>query len=216
VTQVLGLRSPGLRRVAALTAGMTALAATVVLTTLLHTPDETSALASDGEGAAPRTVAAGPPPIAHAALPHSAPIRVQLPTLGVDTAVVALGRTPSGGADVPGHASTVGWLVDGPTPGEAGTAVLTGHIELAFERGSFFSLHSLRPRDTVRVVRADGRIGVFTVYRVEEVAQQHALAHATGPTDEPELRLLTAVNPVDARDPALVVSARLTAVTEGA
>ncbi|EHK87817.1 peptidase C60, sortase A and B [Saccharomonospora azurea SZMC 14600] len=220
VATPLSLRPPELRRVGVVAAGLMALAAlatTVVATTLLHPSDDQpmSALSSDAERATPRTLAAEAAPVPHSALPESTPTRVAIPALGVDATVVGLGRTPSGVAEVPGHASAVGWLADGPTPGETGTSVLTGHTDFAHERGSFFSLHLLRPGDTVRVARADRSIGAFTVYRVEELAPKYALAHATAPSNHPELRLLTAANSNDGGGATLVVSARLTAAVEG-
>ncbi len=217
VATPLRTRPPELRQAGAVAAVVALLAATVVATTLIRPEadgDPTPTLPPGTENPAPRTIAAAPAPTARDALAESSPTRVEIPSLGVDVdAVVGLGRTPAGVVEVPAHATAVGWLTSEPTPGEAGTSVLTGHTAFAYERGSFFSLELLRPGDTVWITRTDGKVAVFSVYRVEELPQKYALDHATLPTDHPELRLLTASGGFGSprADTAVVVSARLTA-----
>ncbi|TLW92253.1 class F sortase [Saccharomonospora piscinae] len=221
----LGSRHSEPRRIgvaAAAVVTVATLTAAVVGTTLLrpHLSGEADPLGPAAEpgppSTAPHTLAAGAAPLAHEALPSSSPVRVRIPALGVDTESIArLGRTPSGAAEIPGHLSTVGWLDSTPAPGRAGASVLMGHTQVSYERGVFYALGSLRPGDTVHVARSDGSEAVFTVFRVEEVDQSDALGHAQRVTHAPDLRLLTTAGEFDHQgdDPAVMVSARLTATT---
>ncbi|CAM3043208.1 class F sortase [Saccharomonospora xinjiangensis] len=226
MTMTLSTRPPELRRSRGLAASvvvvvaLATLATAVVTTTLLRSQADGqpgSPLSPGAERAAPHVIDSRTPPIAHDALPASPPSAIEIPALGISTeAVVGLGRTPGGVAEVPANAAAVGWLASTPTPGEAGASVLTGHTDFTHERGLFFALDTLRSGDTVRVTRADGRIAVFTVYRVEGLPGEYALDHATRDTAHPELRLLTAPGAVGqaTRAETLIVSARLTSVIE--
>jgi len=100
-------------------------------------------------------------------LPPSDPVRLQIPALGVTSAVVGLGLRRNGSMEVPAGAFPVGWYVGGPTPGELGPAVIAGHVDWKGERGAFYGLRELRPGDAVVVDRADGTAAAFRVDRVE-------------------------------------------------
>ncbi|NIJ11296.1 sortase (surface protein transpeptidase) [Saccharomonospora amisosensis] len=92
--------------------------------------------------------------------------------------------------------------------------MLTGHVRFAYERAAFLRLVELRPGDEVAVGRADGSTAVFTVYGVERLPTESALARASAHTEHPDLRLLTATGyagPGARSTEAILVSARLTA-----
>ncbi|MET7834829.1 class F sortase [Micromonospora sediminicola] len=115
-----------------------------------------------GASAAPTTErpgAAGP------ALPRSTPVRVVIPRIGVDADIVPVATDDDGALEVPPleRPEVAGWYHPGPAPGESGNAVLVGHVDSQHGPAVFFDLGRLRPGDTVRVVRADGRTAVFTV-----------------------------------------------------
>lgn len=161
------------------------------------------------------TLAAAAPPPAHDPLTASTPVRLRIPAIELTTdSLIALGRTPSGVTEVPGHARAIGWLDETRTPGERGASVLAGHVDFAYERGAFFRLPELRPGDEVAVGRTDGSTAVFTVYRIERVPTDSAYALAAAHTRHPDLRLVTAASHADVAagdTDAIVVSARLTA-----
>ncbi len=74
--------------------------------------------------------------------------RLSIPSLKIDTAIQPVGLTKEGNMGVPSSESDVGWLKQGPKPGEAGNAVLAGHFDSA--RGGsavFYNLHKLKPGD---------------------------------------------------------------------
>lgn len=62
----------------------------------------------------------------------------------------------NGQMDVPDNVTDVAWYEYGPRPGEAGSAVLAAHVDLAGRGyGVFFDLRELDVGDTIIVIGAD-------------------------------------------------------------
>ncbi|MEV6172755.1 class F sortase [Streptomyces sp. NPDC051954] len=154
--------------------------------------------------AAPTTgdvAAVGRPPDAElppAAKPLGAalPQRIDIPYLGVQAPVVARGLDAQGAVDPPpfDQAGVVGWYAGGAKPGAAGTALMVGHVDTATRPAVFYKISALKPGETVRVIRDDGKVAEFTVDDVQVVTRDHFDAHqAYGPhqTGRAELRLIT-------------------------
>jgi hypothetical protein len=122
---------------------------------------------------AARPRAAGPPP--GLVLKASAPVRVDIPRIGVHSRLLSLGLEHDGTLEVPPlkQAQLAGWYDKGPTPGEPGPAVIVGHVDTKKGPAVFYELGKLRPRDTVDVTRKDGGIAAFTVDSVEHVPKAH-------------------------------------------
>lgn len=99
-------------------------------------------------------------------LARSAPVRIVIPRLGVDAQVRPLARDRAGGLDVPPRATVAGWYAGGTSPGEPGSAVITGHAH-DYRGGPaiFARLDRLVPGDRVTVYRADRTVARFTVDR---------------------------------------------------
>ena len=76
--------------------------------------------------------------------PVGAPLRLQIPAIGVDAPIVPVGLRSDGAMEVP-PAAEVGWYRLGPRPGEPGSAVLAGHIDFDGRPGAFFELLSIPP-----------------------------------------------------------------------
>jgi sortase (surface protein transpeptidase) len=104
------------------------------------------------------------------ASPPAPPARIELPSLGVDTAVVPVGVNSDGLMDIPPDVSTVGWYRFGPAPGAAaGSAVLSGHVDDHIQGvGVFGRIGDLGPGDTVRIVDEAGVTRDFSVLSREE------------------------------------------------
>jgi hypothetical protein len=98
----------------------------------------------------------------------SAPVRVQVPSIGVDSTLMDLGLRADGSLEVPPAAFPAGWYTGAPTPGELGPAIIVGHIDWAGVDGVFYRLHSLLPGAEIDVTRADGSTAVFRVLSVHE------------------------------------------------
>jgi sortase (surface protein transpeptidase) len=131
-------------------------------------------------------------------LPLSAPVRLEIPAIGVSTPLVRLGLNPDGTMQVPGNFQVAGWFTGAPQPGQLGPAVIAGHVDSRTGPAVFYRLRDLRPGDQVRVVRADRRMVRF---RVDSLASypKHALpAEAVyGATTAPALRLITCAGSFD-------------------
>ena len=125
---------------------------------------------------------------------RSAPVSVQIPAIGVNARVISLGVAAGGEIGVPplSEPMVASWYNLGPAPGQAGTAVLLGHVDAASVGPAvFYSLGALRPGDLVYVRRRDARTAVFRVTAVRmypEDAFPAARIYAGG--GRPELRLI--------------------------
>ncbi|MDN3022617.1 class F sortase [Streptomyces sp. S.PB5] len=124
------------------------------------------------------------------------PQRIDIPGLGVQAPVVARGLDREGAVDAPPYdqAGVVGWYAAGVRPGAAGTALMVGHVDTETRPAVFYKLSMVKPGETVRVIRDDGRVAEFTVDDVEVVTREHFDARqAYGPRERgrAELRLIT-------------------------
>ncbi|GGT14074.1 class F sortase [Streptomyces chromofuscus] len=145
--------------------------------------------------------AAGRPPIA--ALPPAAepltgalPQRLDVPGLGIQAPVVARGLDAQGAVDPPPYdqPGVVGWYAAGAKPGTAGTALMVGHVDTATRPAVFYKLSTLRPGQTVRVIRDDGKVAEFTVEDVTVLSRDRFDAQQAYGARKPgraELRLIT-------------------------
>jgi sortase (surface protein transpeptidase) len=99
---------------------------------------------------------------------RSTPVRIQIPAIGVDSKLMALGLRDDGSLEVPPTGFPAGWFTQAPTPGELGPAVIAGHVDWAGSPGVFFSLRDLAPGDTITVAREDGSRARFLVDSVQQ------------------------------------------------
>ncbi|WP_051837698.1 class F sortase [Streptomyces sp. NRRL F-2580] len=120
----------------------------------------------------PRT-AAGPLRTVTGPLRAARPLRLRIPSLGVDVPLT-------------GDRDEVVWDTDGPAPGAAGTAVVTAEG---------LRLGELRRGRTIEIPRADSRTAVFTVVRVSP----GGATAREDPVGRPQLRLLSGETAVLAR-----------------
>ena len=137
-----------------------------------------------------------PVPVApDAALPASLPVRVEVPSIGVDAALMELVtqangeiETPPGDAGSPG-----GWYKYSPTPGQTGSAIILGHVNTnTSSEGLFYRLHELTPGQAITVTRADGTAAVFTVDKIDVYPKASFPAvEVYRNADRPEVRLIT-------------------------
>ncbi len=133
------------------------------------------ALIGDRGPSNPRVaVLAGPSTSVHAvvvslpATSRSQPVKLKIPALGVSTTVGKLGLQPDDQVMVPTSIHTVGWYIDGPSPGQMGSAVILGHVDSTQGEGVFFNLKSLKSGDRIIVTSTNG---VMTTFKVTKVVQ---------------------------------------------
>lgn len=121
-----------------------------------------------------------------------APVRLRIPQLRVDTPLQRLGRTASGEIAVPSSPRVAGWYAEGPRPGQAGPAVILGHVDWSGGPAVFFRLTELRPGAAVSVVREDGSTVTFRVTGLSQVPKDRFPTDLVySPTLQPALRLVT-------------------------
>jgi hypothetical protein len=121
-----------------------------------------------------------------------APVRLSVPTAGIDTPLAAIDLDATGALVPPSDNLVAGWYRSGPAPGEVGPAVLTGHVDSVAGPAVFFRLRDVAVGDPVSVTRTDGTTVAFTVTRVARFPK-HAFptAEVYAPTPRAELRLIT-------------------------
>ncbi|GAA2935387.1 class F sortase [Streptomyces violaceus] len=139
------------------------------------------------EGAVP---AKGARPLA-----RSAPVRLLVPAIGVDTPVIRLGLAPDGTVEVPPVTADdrAGWYRHSPTPGRTGPSVILGHVTVGtYGDGVFRHLDRLRRGDRIVARLENGTAAEFAVTAVRTTPKTDFPADDVyGDVDRPELRLIT-------------------------
>jgi sortase (surface protein transpeptidase) len=128
--------------------------------------------------------------------PTPVPVRLEIPSIGVDTGLMELGREPDGTVEVPKGPhqwDMAGWYAEGTRPGDPGSAVILGHVDSRRDGPAvFYRLRELRPGDQITVTRADGSTVGFTVERTEQYPKtRFPTDDVYYPTLTPGLRLVT-------------------------
>ena len=125
-------------------------------------------------------------------MPRSAPIRVIIPAIGVDSGLVRLGLNRNGTLQVPPNGFPAGWFTGAPTPGENGPAIIAGHVHWAGRAGVFAQLAQLKSGDTITVTRQDHSTAAFQVSKLKQYPKATFPSAAVyGDIDHPGLRLIT-------------------------
>ena len=130
---------------------------------------------------------------------HGLPMRLLIPSIGVDTSIESMGLTKSGGMDAPSKATTAGWYKYGAIPGDKGSAVLDGHIVgLRGEAGVFFNLHKLQVGDSLSVIDGKGQTTTFKVRGVRAYNQNEEHDEVFNSQDKAHLNIITCAGEWDA------------------
>lgn len=120
------------------------------------------------------------------------PLRVRVPTIGVDSPLVGLGIDGTGALVPPADFGRAGWFTGGPVPGAVGPSVIAGHVDSRTGPAVFFRLDELETGDEVLVDRSDGTTARFTVTGADRFPKDRFPTQAVyGPTPHAELRLIT-------------------------
>ncbi|MEG9247319.1 class F sortase [Arthrobacter sp. Soc17.1.1.1] len=167
-------------------------------------PAASSPAAVATPSAAPSTPAAGAPgetapgPAAPAelpVLPASAPVTLEIPSIGVRTDLLRLGLRENRSLEVPpdGPGAPAGWYDQSPTPGDRGPAVLLGHVNATDGgKGVFADLRTLKAGDRIDITREDGTTAVFEFQRGEAYQKdEFPTLRVYGNTPGSEVRLIT-------------------------
>lgn len=99
------------------------------------------------------------------------PVRVSVEGIGAtDIPVRAVGLEPNGEMEIPPE-SEVGWYRNSPSPGDAGSSVLAGHIAFDGRPGAFRNLVDTEVGALIDVTLLDGTIRSFRVTAVQQFAK---------------------------------------------
>ncbi|MDR3519467.1 MAG: sortase [Candidatus Pacebacteria bacterium] len=92
------------------------------------------------------------------------PVRLEIPSISVDSFIEDAYITPEGAMEVPSGTVDVAWFALGPHPGQVGSAVIGGHFGI--ENGVpfvFYNLSKLKVGDNVYVIDDEGNTITFVV-----------------------------------------------------
>ncbi len=128
-------------------------------------------------------------------LRRSLPVSVDIPAIGVHSALLRLGVNADGTIAVPPLTTSAGeaaWYRYSATPGQIGAAVIEGHVDSRRGPAVFFRLGALRPGDTIDVTLTDGITAIFRVTGVREYSKARFPSRMIyGDADYAALRLIT-------------------------
>jgi LPXTG-site transpeptidase (sortase) family protein len=131
------------------------------------------------------------------ALPQGpAPERITIPAIGVDAAVLAMGRDPQNFPEVPDSGSDVAWYAFTAPPGLGSNAVFSGHVDWYYWGepgvGVFYHLRELLIGDEITVDLADGNQVRYRVTGNVAVAYDDPdVARIMDPTSKDVVTLIT-------------------------
>ena len=105
-------------------------------------------------------------------VPQGLPVRLQIPTIGVDALIEDALITPDGRMDVPANSVNVAWFALGPKPGDIGSAVVGGHYGIENNIPFvFYNLNKLVVGDKIFVVNDKGQTIAFQVREIKSFDQ---------------------------------------------
>lgn len=121
------------------------------------------------------------------------PVRLKIPAIQVDAAVVLVGLTPDGAMDAPKSPSDVAWYKLGPSPGENGSAVIAGHFGWKDNMPAVFdNLSALKKGDKIYVENDKGEMMTFVVRELRSFDDKGNTAEVFNSSDgKAHLNLIT-------------------------
>lgn len=120
------------------------------------------------------------------------PVKLMIPSLGVEAAVEAVGQDPDGAMSTPTHPDDVAWYRLGPGMGVPGNVVVAAHVNWDGRLRVFGQLHLLEPGDVVQIIDEQGRGFEYAVESSEWVRAEGApLDEIFAQPSEPVLTLIT-------------------------
>jgi sortase (surface protein transpeptidase) len=144
-----------------------------------------------GAGGEPPAEASSTRPVTGERVEVGRPVSIAIPAAGVDARVVPVGLRADRTMEVP-EVDLAGWYEPGPRPGDAGPAVIVGHVDSRDGPAVFFRLGDLGRGDRIEVGQQGGGARSFVVERVERRPKEALPTERIwNRTSEPVLRLIT-------------------------
>jgi hypothetical protein len=149
--------------------------------------------------APPRSLAAAAQAVP-ARLPASPPVRIIIPSIGVDAPVIPEGLDRQHALEMPPLSAhnLAGWYSGSALPGQTGPSVIAGHVDSTTGLSVFFHLRYLKPGAQITIEEAGHHTVRFTVQWVQEASKTTFPTQAVyGHVPYPALRVLTCGGPFD-------------------
>jgi sortase (surface protein transpeptidase) len=162
------------------------------------------ALGGCGGAVTPATGDEGPQPLAtqaaEPAVVRPEPVSIRIPAIGVQAEVGGLGLNADDTVEVPTDPDDAGWYSLGPSPGEAGSAVILGHVDSKSGPAVFAGLKRLRAGNRILVTMSDRSIVRYAVTGVSTYPNAKFPARRVyGATGTSTLNLVTCGGKYDTR-----------------
>ena len=120
----------------------------------------------------------------------AAPVRIAIPSVGVDATIVPVGATADGIRVPPVYEA--GWYDKGPRPSEPGRAIVLGHLDSLTGPAAFTQVPEAETGDEVVVTDGEGLTHTFRVEHTVEVSKSDFPAEEIyGATSRPSIALIT-------------------------
>lgn len=120
------------------------------------------------------------------------PVRLGIPALGVDAAIIPVGVEPEGDMEVPKDVRTAGWYRFGSLPGARGSAMVIGHVDSRVQGpGIFFGLSRLQLGERIGVQLAGGPTQYFVAVGRRFIAKDELPLDLFARDGPPRLTLVT-------------------------
>jgi LPXTG-site transpeptidase (sortase) family protein len=119
------------------------------------------------------------------------PVRLVIPSIHVDAVVESRGLDGNRNLDTAQDFEHAAWYDRGPAPGQAGNALINGHVNWWTGDAVFTRLKQLRAGDQITVYRADGTSVIFRVTGRQVVDANSRVAWLFAPTTTAMLTLIT-------------------------
>jgi LPXTG-site transpeptidase (sortase) family protein len=135
-----------------------------------------------------------------ARVPASPPVRIIIPSVGVNAPVVPEGLDRHHALELPPLSAhnLAGWYDKSAMPGQRGASVIAGHVDSTTGTSVFFSIRYLKTGDRILIEEADHHTVTFRVQWVQEASKAAFPAQAVyGYVPYPALRLVTCGGPFD-------------------
>lgn len=142
------------------------------------------------------------------------PVRISIPSIGVDAAIEETGILDNGEMGVPEDVDQVGWFAPGFKAGAEGNAVLAGHVDSLTGPAVFYKLDQLKTGDQFTLTDKDGREMVFEVRGTSSyITDEAPVEEIFGRSDQRMVNLITCTGDynrdIGSHEERLVVSAEL-------